>query len=232
MRGYSKAILAFGLVAALSGSAMAQRPGGGFGGGMMMMGGGGVNLIANESVQKELKLDDSQVEKAKGVAEELRGKMRESFSALQDLEGPERMKKAQELNRTTTEEGMRALGAFLKPEQLKRFKEIVLQQRGPAVLTDPAVAKKLDVTDEQSGKILAILAEGQTAMREARESAGDDRAAAMEKFRSVQKETGEKIVGVLTDSQKKEWKEMTGEPFEVKFEGGPGGGRRRRNNDN
>ena len=32
MRGYSKAVLAFGLVAALSGTAMAQRPGGGFGG--------------------------------------------------------------------------------------------------------------------------------------------------------------------------------------------------------
>jgi hypothetical protein len=225
MRSYSKAVLAFGLVAAFASTGWAQGRGPG-GGGMM---GGVANLISNASVQKELKLEDDQVEKAKGVSEELRAKMRESFSSLQDLEGQERMKKMQELNRTTTEEGMKALGAFLKPEQLKRFKQIVLQQQGGAALADPMVAKKIKLSDEQTGKIQAIMAEAQTARREAMQSAGDDRAAAMEKFRSIQKETNTKVLAVLTDDQKSEWKEMTGEPFEVKFEGGPGGGRRPNN---
>ena len=39
----------------------------------------------------------------------------------------------------------------------------------------------------------------------------------------LQKETKEKIDAVLTPDQKKAWKDMTGEPFEVQF-GRPGGG--------
>ncbi len=40
----------------------------------------------------------------------------------------------------------------------------------------------------------------------------------MKKTREVNKDGLEKVNKVLNDDQKKNWKEMTGEPFEVKFE--------------
>ena len=44
-------------------------------------------LIGNSGVQKELKLDDQQVEKAKEFADKAREQMREHFQELQGLEG-------------------------------------------------------------------------------------------------------------------------------------------------
>ena len=52
-------------------------------------------------------------------------------------------------------------------------------------------------------------------MREIQQSAGDDRQAAMQKIQALRKETNTKVMALMTDDQKKTWKEMTGEPFEI-----------------
>ena len=43
----------------------------------------------------------------------------------------------------------------------------------------------------------------------------------MQKIAALRKESVQKVVDVLSADQKKTWKEMTGEPFEVKFETRP-----------
>jgi len=215
MRGCLKALAMFGMVAALAAPAMAQGRGG-FGGGMMGGGmGGGVNLIGNESVQKELKLDEAQIKKSGEVSQDYRAKMQDARSSTEGLEGEARMKKMQELLKAGNDEAMLTLGTFLKPEQLKRFKEVSLQQRGAGALSDPSVTSALKVTDEQAAKVKTILGEAQAEMREIGQSAGDDHQAAMQKIQALRKEVNTKAMALMTGDQKKTWKEMTGEPFEV-----------------
>ena len=60
-------------------------------------------------------------------------------------------------------------------------------------------------------------------MREIQQSAADDRQAAMQKIQALRKETNTKVMALMTEDQKKTWKEMTGEPFEVTYQGGRGG---------
>jgi len=216
MRGCFKAFVAFGLVAALSGPVMAQGRGG-FGG----MGGGPANLLGNPSVQKELKLDSAQTEKATTLATETREKMMGLRSQLEGLEGQEAITKRQELAKPINEEAMKSAAAFLKPEQVKRLQQIEIQQRGANALSDPAIAKKLGVTDEQASKVKTILADSQTEMRELFQSAGDDRQAAMAKVQTLRKDTNNKVMALMTEDQKNTWKEMTGEPFEVVFQPRP-----------
>lgn len=55
-------------------------------------------------------------------------------------------------------------------------------------------------------------------MREAFQGLQSDREGGMKKMVELRKQATEKAVGVLTDEQKKTWKEMTGEPFEVVYE--------------
>lgn len=83
MRTMFRAILGLSLVALVASPAFAQ----GGRGGMGMGGGSYAMLIGNTSVQKELKLDDQQVEKAKELAEKAREKGREQREQLQGLEG-------------------------------------------------------------------------------------------------------------------------------------------------
>ena len=65
MRTLSKTIVALGLVALMAGPALAQQ---GRGGGRGMGGGGIGMLLSNASVQQELKLDATQIEKAKELS--------------------------------------------------------------------------------------------------------------------------------------------------------------------
>jgi hypothetical protein len=219
MRGCLKTAMAFGLVALLAGPVMAQGGRGGFGGMGM---GGPVALLGNPAVQKELKMDEAQVEKATKLAAEVREKMTSVREQLQDLQGPERMTKQQELAKPINETAMKTAHEFLKPEQVKRLHQIELQQRGIQAMADPVVAKKLSITSEQETKVKSLMTDMQSEMRELQQSAGDDRQAAMQKMMALRKETFGKVVALLTDDQKKTWKEMTGEPFEVPMQRGGG----------
>ena len=212
MRGCFKAMLAFGIMATMAAPAMAQGRGG-FGGQGGM--GGPVNLLANPAVQKELKLDEAQVEKATKLATETREKMQGLRSQLEGLQGQEAQTKRAELAKPINDEAMKTAHEFLKADQVKRLHQIELQQRGANALTDSAVAKKVGITDEQATKVKTILADSQTEMRDLFSAAGDDRQAAMAKIQTLRKETNTKVMALLTDDQKKTWKEMTGEPFEL-----------------
>ena len=105
MKALLRGFVGLGLVALMAGPALAQ---GGRGFGMGMGGGGVAMLISNESVQKELKLDDTQLTKIKEVAEKNREKMTAAREETKDLDREERMKKMQELNKEMNESTLKA----------------------------------------------------------------------------------------------------------------------------
>ncbi len=209
MRSVCKSMLVLGLALLLAGPALAQRGQGrgGFGGGF----GGPGFLLQNPGVQKELKLSDDQVKQITQTTESIRDKHRDEFEALGKLEG--------------------------------RLKEITLQQEGARAFNDPEAQKALNLTDDQKEKIKTINEDAAKEMGDlfpprGRRGGGGGGAPPdpgafkerMTKMAAMRKETLDKVTSVLTDDQKKTWKDMTGAHFEVKFEfppGGPRGGGRR-----
>jgi hypothetical protein len=205
-------MLGLGLVALLASPAAAQGQGRGFGRG----GGNLAMLLANSGVQKELKLDDQQADKAKELAEKTRAKMQEARETLQGLEAEERRTKQQEINREMNESTLKAVGAFLKPEQVSRLKQISYQVRGAQALSDSEVAKKLNLTDAQKSEIQTIVQEAGAEIRTIFQENQDDREAAMKKIQELNKQTLSKAESKLNDEQQKTWKELLGAPFEYK----------------
>ena len=125
----------------------------------------------------------------------------------------------QEINREMNESTLKAVGEFLKPEQITRLKQISYQQRGAQAFTDPEVAKKLNLTDAQKTEIQTIRQESMQEMRE--HLPGRLRTTArraMKKMAELRKETLAKVDAKLNDEQQKTWKELLGAPFEVKYE--------------
>ncbi len=121
-------------------------------------------LLGNASVQKELKLDDQQIEKAKELAEKIGEEMREKFTALgQDLSPDERREKMMAIGHEMNEATLKAIGEFLKPEQITRLKQISYQQQGAMAFNDPEVAKKLNLTDTQKSDIQSIVQDSDVA---------------------------------------------------------------------
>jgi hypothetical protein len=217
MRTMIRSLVVLSLVAMLAAPAFAQGRGG-FG---MFGGGGGLSmLIGNASVQKELKLDDQQVEKGKEVAQKAMEKMREHRDELQGLEADARRTKMLEINKEMNASALKAFGEFLKPDQITRLKQISYQVRGSTVFSDPEVASKLNITDSQKSEIQTIVEESRGKMP-TREDFTDNRDAAMKKAAEVQKETLAQVTAKLNDEQQKTWKELVGAPFEIKYEPRP-----------
>ncbi len=187
------------------------RGGFGFGPGM---------LIRNEGVQKELKLDGDQIEKATAAVQKVQDKHADDRAKLQDLEGQERFEKMMALNQAISAETMKALEDVLKPEQIKRLKQIQLQQRGVDAFTDPEVEKALKLTSEQKEKIKTIAGDAAAQRRELfQPGGGADFQEMQKKMAALQKTAMENVSALLHADQKQAWKDMIGQPFEVQFPG-------------
>lgn len=174
---------------------------------------GGGSLATNASVQKELKMTDEQIEKAKEALKTVGTKFKDDRPG-KDATPEQRAEFGKKVSEATT----KALADILKPEQVKRLRQIELQQRG---ITDADAQKELKLSDEQKTKIKEIGDKSREEMGNIFKNAQGNREEAREKMTKLRKETQEKQTAVLTDAQKKQLKEMQGEAFEVKFEPRP-----------
>jgi hypothetical protein len=207
-----------GLLACHAEAQRPQRPGGGRGQGM---GGGVGQLLMNESVREELKIDEDQAATIGKIVQKVQESHRDEFTRLQNLSPTEQREKRRELSKSVNGEIMKDLGDMLKPDQAKRLKEIQLQAQGPQALGDPEIADALKLNDAQKEKIKSINDDLAAEMRAARPMGGGGGGGpgrgGVEKMAQLRKEGMNKVSNVLTDEQKKAWHEMTGKPFEIRF---------------
>lgn len=222
-----------------------RREGGRRQGPPRMMGGGSgglLMLLGIEQVQKELKLSDEQNAKLRELGEKLRSEMQQQFAGMEKLTEEQRRARMAELREKMQKEGearaaetQKQIAAILKPEQLKRLKQIQLQQEGPAALRRPEVAEALGLSKDQLDQLEKIADESREKMqelfragREADKQAQQPRRfpESREKFQEIRKDSEKRSMGVLTAEQKKKLGEMLGEPFELdrsRLFGGRGG---------
>jgi hypothetical protein len=203
-----KILLALGLTCWLFQPAAAQNP---FG--RMSAADVGV-MIEIERVQKELKLTEDQIKKSKAVYAKIQEKYQETFEKLRAQKQPQQIN---ELTHVMNQETLKAYGGVLQPEQLKRLKQIDLQQRGAQALLEPEIVKALKLTEDQQDQIKTINAD---AAKEIKDSFTNPKANLEEvgkKIGELRKETMEKVTAILTAPQRKAWQEMVGQPFEFKI---------------
>jgi Spy/CpxP family protein refolding chaperone len=227
-----------------------QRQGGGFGRGGMTGGARPVSitqLLQIEKVREDAEILDEQVEDIKTAVDKVRQDARTNqgerpnFRELTEAQREEFFKKFREQQETTNKKIQEAIEDVLLPQQVERLNEIRLQIQGVGALLTEPVQKELKITAEQKTKFAEIQKETQekgqelfSGVRELFQGGDREKAqAAMqeirEKMTNMQKETEKSIVGVLTDSQKKEFDKMKGKPVEISQEelrpsrGGQGG---------
>jgi Spy/CpxP family protein refolding chaperone len=213
MRIVRRLAVAVSAVMLLSTPALAQRQG--FGGGMGFGGGGGLLLLSNKGVQQELKLDAQQTEKVAKYIEESTARRRDQSKALSK---DERKAKAQELAKAANAETQKALKDLLKSEQITRFNQIALQQRGVMAFGDPEILGKLKLTSDQTEQARATVQSFGTESREVFQNNQGNFEEVRKQLDALRKSKMEKVTALLTAEQKATWKELTGEPFEVRFE--------------
>jgi len=219
-RSFLGFVLALSLCAILAGSALAQ------GGRRGMMGrGGGVQMLRIPEVQKELKMTPEQIAKIDAKQETVRQGIQDAFQGnnIFQMSTEERQKAMDKVQDVQT----KAVGDILDPTQQKRFRELELQQQGPNALARKDVGDELKLTDDQKKKVTEALRQTDTDRRAAMEGvdfqsmSDEDRTKFMTKMQDLQKAQGDRLLALLTDAQKTQWKEMQGAPFTFPAEGPP-----------
>jgi hypothetical protein len=173
------------------------------------------SLLAQKSVQTELKLSDDQVKKVTQLAESRGATARPQRGQTTNRE---ELRKQQEERAQASE---KALAEILKPEQLKRAKQISWQQQGTQAFANAEVATALQLSNEQKEKIRGIQEQAQQARGQLfQRGAGGNFEEARKKMEEARKATDEKVMNVLSAEQKTKWKELTGEPFKGEIQRG------------
>jgi Spy/CpxP family protein refolding chaperone len=221
MRITSRLIASTILVLALAVGASAQQPprpgGGGFGGfggfGGGGFGGGGqslkTTLLTNKALQDELKISDDLKEKFTKFQEAQVAEMQKLATLGQDDDDQIARLKAQ----IKVIEDRKALLKDLSSEQTKRLEQIDRQRMGLGAFNNEKVVKELKLSDDQKDKVKTINDEMNKDMRELFTAGfGAD---TQKKIASLREEAMDKAVELLTADQRKQWKEMTGEKFDL-----------------
>jgi hypothetical protein len=141
----------------------------------------------------------------------------------------------------SADERDKKLAAILTPKQIKRLKELDLQYRGPLAMGVKRVADKAQLTEKQAPAVADLLKEYRESVRKALgieqnetrstgpdgssvsvsssiSASSDELKARLEKahddIEQARRALGEKALKSVTDTQRSEWKNLTGSKFQ------------------
>ena len=157
-----------------------------------------LRMVMHPKVAKEIKLDDKQKEKVKGVVTFLRQNFRRGTPLSDQIK--------------VFQEGGKKLAKILNKEQKARMEQLVLQGFGPAFLGMPEVGKKLKLTKEQKQKIDKLLAKYRADRRKNR---GEGRDQIKKRRDAVTKA----VMAVLDKKQTEAHKKLLGKKFDMPYLG-------------
>jgi hypothetical protein len=213
---FDRLFLTIGLVVTATGVARAQHPAHHDAAGIQAA------LLTNRSVQKELKLDEAQVEKVASLAKDVAAKGRAAALEFKALPDSERREKMHALMTSVCAEAMSTLRGVFTAEQFKRYDQIVLQQRGIMAFSDVDIQGKLRLTGEQKDRLHGLAIDLHGKMRSLSQNASAEKMGEVhEQGMVLHRKALDQAVAMLTAEQRTTWKELTGDHFDVKFEGLP-----------
>ena len=174
-------------------------------------------LIFRDRVQAELNVSAEQKEK---LQDRLAATIQEASAFFQKRDGdnPDERQKALHEYRQIAQKKLAAfLKETLRPEQLKRLRQLELQHDGAFALGHPDIGAELNITDEQRKQFVALVQEMegkmQGLMKEA-QLAGNPQEI-RPKALKMRHEYGRRVEAILSDGQKQRWHEILGKPFDL-----------------
>ena len=112
------------------------------------------------------------------------------------------------------EEGMKALGAFLKPEQVDRFDQIMFQSRGAQAMMEPRMVEALKLSADQNAQVRRLVIESLNEQNRRVSANRTDPIAREIAVLGNRKEFRLRAEELLDADQKKIWDRISGPHFE------------------
>jgi hypothetical protein len=183
-----------------------------------------LTLLRLKCVHREINATPEQARKLDALCDEFLKKGQEEAERVREIPKQDRRAKLLEMQRTRQEDRRKGVAAILKPEQVKRFDQIEIQQRSINAFEIPRVQERLKLTEGQKVQVQEINREMMDSIADLTRRAvrsDDIRKDAAELVRQVfplRAQALAKCVAMLTDEQKATWNDLYGEPFVIVIE--------------
>jgi hypothetical protein len=179
---------------------------------------GGPFLVFRDKVLDELKLSGAQKEKLLQTFPDYVQETMKVFEKIQQAKPEEREKTMQEHRRKSDEKLSALLNDVLEAKQRQRLFQLQLQQAGVfALMGENEAFKNLKITAQQRKEFMDVVQQMQKkiepVIKEAQQAGNPEEI--MPKVTKIRQEHEGKIAAILTDGQKKLWKEMLGKPLDL-----------------
>jgi hypothetical protein len=174
-------------------------------------------LVFRDKVQEELKLSDEQKKKLEKRLQDTVQDAMQFFQKLGDKKPEEREKELHAYMEKAQENLTAFLQGLLREDQFNRLRQVMLQREGLFALGHAEVMKELAITDKQRQQFGEVVQEMQKKieplLKEAQEGGKPEEI--RPKVMKIREEHMGRIEALLSDAQKKQWKEMLGKPLDL-----------------
>ena len=174
-------------------------------------------LVFRGKIQDELKLTKEQKEKLEQHIRKLLPDTMQFFQTIEGMKPEERKRELGAYRRKTHENLAAALKEILNEGQRTRLRQLELQRDG--LFEGGETWKDLQLTDEQQKQFVAAIQQMQKKIEPLLEEArrGGNPGEIRPKVLKMREELEGKLEALLTDGQRKQWKDMLGTPIESKL---------------
>jgi hypothetical protein len=177
-------------------------------------------LVMQRSVREELKLTEAQVKQIQSALDKQSGRMGPAAKD-KDKEKDKNPMTAPRAARMGRKHQEAFLTRVLRPKQITRLRQIILQRQGGLALNNSQAAEELGLTEEQRKKADAVLEKLVGQLSQSRNARGPEGRKQAEDARTA---AGTELLALLSPEQQNRWKELIGEPFTGQIGFGPPGG--------
>lgn len=184
------------------------------------------SLLTIPRILRELKLSDVQIKNVQTEQKMMRIRLQNMYRGIRDLPRHQQSLRMTELKPEADQfktQGRKKILDVLTEEQRERLWGLSMQMRGPIALLDPEVAKLLELSDDQIEQIMQIAEEMDKEIRaftkkfsvpHAQTNLPRGPVAAEQGYSVIRDRSEQKMLGVLTETQRKKYRELQGEEFD------------------
>jgi hypothetical protein len=164
-------------------------------------------------VRKSLNLTPDQVSRLNKLTEQTRGQYLDRYEKANALKDAERDAQMRALNRGYYKDWSVGAREIFNDDQRARYQQLYYQYGGFNTLSDPNVAKQLNLTLEQQKNLNANIEWSSRQLQEINKAAATNRDQAVRMYGDYQTKNQDRLNKFLTPEQQQKWRDMTGEPY-------------------
>jgi hypothetical protein len=170
--------------------------------------GGVLPPFLNSNVSQQLNLNQQQAQQLRTTYQDLQRRYQDALSRLASAPAADHAQLATQLQRGLDADIARAVGTVFNQQQLVRYHQLLLQQRGIAALNQPLLQQTLNLNTQQQANLQSLSQNFDQQLGNIMTTATMDKGAALQQYQTLRSQVDQQLMNILTPSQQQSYAQL------------------------